>query len=90
MSRLQAECRLLIFIDPFGPAGFPMQLMARLADFDRVEVLINLNHLEFVQWILPDPSKGSSTGGLRYRPQRAGGGGSRRQDLRELTPEHPA
>ena len=47
----------LLFVDPFGPAGFPMELLERLASFDRVDVLINLNHLEFVQWILPDPSK---------------------------------
>ena len=47
----------LIFIDPFGSAGFPMALMERLAAIDRVEVLINLNHLEFVQWILSDPKK---------------------------------
>ena len=62
----------LIFIDPFGPAGFPMQLMARLADFDRVEVLINLNHLEFVKWILPDSTKHVTAdrlyGGPRWRP----------------------
>ena len=47
----------LLFVDPFGPAGFPMKLLERLASFDRVDVLINLNHLEFVQWILPDQSK---------------------------------
>lgn len=62
----------LIFIDPFGPAGFPMELMARLANFDRVELLINLNHLEFVQWILPDPSKHITAdrlyGGPRWNP----------------------
>ena len=62
----------LIFIDPFGPAGFPMELMARLADFDRVKVLINLNYLEFVQWILPDPTKHVTAnrlyGGPRWKP----------------------
>ena len=62
----------LIFIDPFGPAGFPMELMARLAKFDRVEVLINLNHLEFVQWILSDQSKHITAnrlfGGPRWKP----------------------
>lgn len=47
----------LIFIDPFGPAGFPLELLARLARIDRVEVLINLNHSEFVRWIIPDPVK---------------------------------
>ena len=56
-ARKQSMPPALIFVDPFGPAGFPMALMERLADIDRVEVLINLNHLEFVQWILPDPVK---------------------------------
>ena len=62
----------LIFIDPFGSAGFPMTLMERLAAIDRVEVLINLNYLEFVQWILPDPKKhvtaDSLYGSKRWRP----------------------
>ena len=62
----------LVFIDPFGPAGFSMELLKRLASFDRVDVLINLNHLEFVQWILQDPSKHVTAnklyGGQRWRP----------------------
>ena len=49
-----------------------MDLFRRLASFDRVDVLINLNHLEFVQWILPDPSKHVTAdrlyGGPRWRP----------------------
>ena len=63
---------MLLFVDPFGPAGFPMELLERLASFERVDVLINLNHLEFVQWILPDPSKHVTAdklyGGRRWRP----------------------
>ncbi len=62
----------LLFVDPFGPAGFPMELFTRLASFDRVDVLINLNHLEFVKWIVPDQSKHVTAdklyGGPRWRP----------------------
>ena len=62
----------LVFIDPFGPAGFSMKLLERLASFKRMEVLINLNCNEFVQWILPDPSKHVTAnrlyGGPRWRP----------------------
>ena len=62
----------LLFVDPFGPAGFPMQLFRRLASFERIDVLINLNILEFVRWILPDPTKhitaDSLYGGPRWRP----------------------
>ena len=62
----------LTFIDPFGPAGFSMDLLRRLASFRRMEVLINLNYNEFVQWILPDPVKHVTAnrlyGGPRWRP----------------------
>ena len=62
----------LLFVDPFGPAGFPMDLFKRLVSFDRVDVLINLNILEFVQWILEDPSKHVTAnrlyGGPRWKP----------------------
>ena len=62
----------LLFVDPFGPAGFPMELFKRLSSFDHVDVLINLNHSEFVQWILPDPRKHVTAdrlyGGPRWRP----------------------
>ena len=62
----------LVFIDPFGPAGFSMDLLERLSSFRRMEVLINLNYNEFVQWILPDPAKHVTAnrlyGGLRWRP----------------------
>ena len=62
----------LLFVDPFGPAGFSMDVLERLAGFDRVDVLINLNYLEFVQWILPDPTKHVTAdrlyGGNRWRP----------------------
>lgn len=62
----------LLFVDPFGSAGFPMDLFKRLVSFDRVDVLINLNILEFVQWILEDPSKHVTAnrlyGGPRWKP----------------------
>ena len=62
----------LIFIDPFGPSGFPLELLERLAPYERVDLLINLNYNEFVQWILPDLSKHVTAdrlyGGPRWRP----------------------
>ncbi len=62
----------LIFIDPFGPAGFPLELLERLASHERVDLLINLNHNEFVRWALRDPSKHKMAdrlyGGPRWRP----------------------
>ena len=62
----------LAFIDPFGPAGFPMTLLQRLAEYERIDVLINLNHREFVRWILPDPTKHITAnrlyGGPRWQP----------------------
>ena len=65
----------LVFIDPFGPAGFSMDLLNRLASFRRMEVLINLNYNEFVQWILRDPTKHVTAdrlyGGPRWRPALA-------------------
>ena len=60
------------FIDPDGSSGFSMNLLRRIAAFDRVDALINLNHLEFVRWILEDPSKHVTAdrlyGGPRWRP----------------------
>ena len=62
----------LIFIDPFGSAGFPMALMERLAVIDRLEVLVNLNNLEFVRWILADSAKHGTAdrlyGNSRWKP----------------------
>lgn len=72
VSRANPMPPTLAFIDPFGPAGFSMALLERLASFDRMEVLINLNYNEFVQWILPDTSKHVTAnrlyGGPRWRP----------------------
>ena len=62
----------LLFVDPFGSAGFPMSLFQRLSGYSRVDALINLNHAEFVRWILPDPLKHITAdrlyGGSRWRP----------------------
>ncbi len=62
----------LAFVDPFGSSGFSMELMAQLAAFRGVDVLINLNHVDFVHWILPDSSKhgvaDSLYGSGRWRP----------------------
>ena len=75
----------LLFVDPFGPAGFSMDLFKRMAEFDRVDVLINLNHLEFIQWILSDQSKHVTAdrlyGGPRWRPALAMEGRTRTKFL---------
>ena len=61
----------LLFIDPFGTSGFPMELLERFAAHMRVEGLINLNYNAFIRW-LPDPSKHANAdrlyGGTRWRP----------------------
>ena len=70
VSRLNMPPTLL-FIDPFGTSGFPMNLLERFASHERVEVLINLNHNAFIRW-LPDPDKHDNAdklyGGSRWRP----------------------
>ena len=61
----------LLFVDPFGSSGFPMELFRRLAYFDHVDVLINFNILEFPRF-LPDRNKHEMAnklyGGDRWRP----------------------
>ena len=47
------------FIDPFGPAGFTMNLIQRIANQQRSEVLITFNYQPLNQWFLQDPSKHS-------------------------------
>lgn len=47
------------FIDPFGPTGFPMPLIQRLATNPRCEVLINFN-FNWLNRFLDDRSKGAS------------------------------
>lgn len=47
----------LLFIDPFGSAGFPMELLTRLGNYRRIDILINFNYVDLVRWLLPDPTK---------------------------------
>jgi len=46
-----------VFIDPFGPTGFPMSLIERLAQQPRSEVLITFNSQSLHRWYLSDPNK---------------------------------
>jgi len=46
-----------VFIDPFGPTGFPMSLINRLAQQRRSEVLITFNYQSLNEWFLRDPRK---------------------------------
>lgn len=46
-----------VFIDPFGPTGFPMSLIRRLAQQPSSEVLINFNYQALNEWFLWDKSK---------------------------------
>lgn len=46
-----------VFIDPFGPTGFPMSLIRRIAQQPRSEVLINFNYLDLNRWFIADPDK---------------------------------
>lgn len=71
----QQQLRLapsLVFVDPFGPTGFPMTLIKRLAQHPRSEVLINFSYQPLNQWFLRDPSKHKRLdelfGNDRWRP----------------------
>ncbi len=46
-----------VFIDPFGPTGFPMSLVKRLAKQPRSEVLVTFNSQALNRWYLSDPTK---------------------------------
>lgn len=46
-----------VFIDPFGPTGFSMDLISRLSRQPRCEVLVNFNYQALNQWFLYDKSK---------------------------------
>ena len=48
------------FIDPFGPTGFPMELIIKICGQNRSEVLINFSYQSMNQWFLQDPSKHKS------------------------------
>ncbi len=46
-----------VFIDPFGPTGFPMALVRWLAEQPSAETLITFQYQSLNQWFLKDPSK---------------------------------
>ncbi|MBI2304148.1 MAG: three-Cys-motif partner protein TcmP [Chloroflexi bacterium] len=46
-----------IFVDPFGPTGFPMSLVERIVKQPSAEVLINFSYQPLNRWFLKDPSK---------------------------------
>jgi three-Cys-motif partner protein len=46
-----------VFIDPFGPTGFPLSLIGRIAKQPRSEVLITFNYQDLNRWFLQDGSK---------------------------------
>ena len=54
----------LVFIDPFGPTGFPMALVQRVAAYPACEVLINFAWQPLNQWWLSDSSKYDSVDAL--------------------------
>ncbi len=62
----------LTFVDPFGPTGFRMSLIERLARHPRSEVLINFSYQPMNQWFLQDPTKHGRLdelfGDARWRP----------------------
>lgn len=64
-----------IFIDPFGPTGFPMSLIQQIAAEPRAEILINFSYQSLNQWFLYDPSKHRRLtelfGDERWRPSLA-------------------
>lgn len=46
-----------VFIDPFGPTGFPMSLVERLAKQVSSEVMVTFNYQSLNQWFVQDNSK---------------------------------
>ena len=54
-NKTLAPC--FVFVDPFGPTGFSMSLIKRLAKQPKSEVLINFNYQALNQWFLQDPRK---------------------------------
>ncbi len=61
LSKIEEQDKQLapsfVFIDPFGPTGFPMRLISRLAQQPRSEVLITFNYQSLNEWFLQDPRK---------------------------------
>lgn len=75
----------LLFIDPFGPAGFSMGLLAKLANYARTDILINFNYVDLIRWILPDDTKHATLdrlyGSPRWRPALGMSGDERKEFL---------
>jgi len=46
-----------VFIDPFGPTGFPMSLIRRLAQQPSSEDLNTFNYQALNEWFVSDPNK---------------------------------
>ncbi len=61
LSKIERQNKQLapsfVFIDPFGPTGFPMRLISRLAQQPKSEVLITFNYQSLNEWFLQDPHK---------------------------------
>jgi len=53
-----------IFVDPFGPTGFPMSLIKLIAEQKSSEVLITFNYQSLNQWFLQDALKHTHLDGL--------------------------
>ncbi|MBI4307312.1 MAG: three-Cys-motif partner protein TcmP [Chloroflexi bacterium] len=47
----------LVFVDPFGPSGFPMKLIKRLAEHRSSEVLTNFAYQPLNQWFLSQENR---------------------------------
>ena len=62
----------LLFIDGFGYAGFPLQLLTRALSYRSCEVLINFAWPSIDRWAINDPHKHGALrdlyGGDRWRP----------------------
>ncbi len=46
---------VLLFVDPFGPSGYPMELVAKLASHATTEVLINFAWQPLNRWLISQP-----------------------------------
>ena len=54
----------LLFVDPFGSSGFSMELLTRLGNHNRIDMLINFNYIDLHRWLLPDATKHSTLDSL--------------------------
>jgi len=56
-KRHAALAPAFVFIDPFGPTGFPMELVQQILGYRGSEVLITLNLRALDRWWLPNPNR---------------------------------